>query len=123
LRGESRDGLDYCARVTPKIDVALSFTQADMSTGKPQDNEPLVIIGIIDGFEVHQVFVDQGSLVNIMFWSLFEKLRLHTKDLIPHPKILIGFTGDTIIPKGYVEFTCAFGDKPGCRIFPVKFLL
>jgi hypothetical protein len=45
----------YYAQVIPKTNLALSFTQADRPVGKPQDNEPLVIIGIIDGFEVHHI--------------------------------------------------------------------
>jgi hypothetical protein len=50
-------------------------------------------------------------------------MGLGTKDLIPHPRSLIGFTRDTILPKGYVELACALGDGPGRRFVPVKFLV
>jgi hypothetical protein len=78
---------------------------------------------MIDGFEVHQIFVDQGSSADIIFWSLFEKLGLGTKDLVPHPKSLIEFIGDAIFPKGYVDLACAFKSGPGRCSIPVKFLV
>jgi hypothetical protein len=72
--------------------VVLSSTKDDLPVGKIRENKPLVITGMIDGFEVHRIFVDQGNSADIIFWSLFEKLGLGTKDLVPHPKSLIGFT-------------------------------
>jgi hypothetical protein len=104
-------------------DVILSFTKADLPVGKIRENEPLVITTMIDGFEVHQIFVDQGNLADIIFWSLFEKFGLGTKDLVPHPKSLISFTENAIFPKGYVKLACAFGSGPGRRSIPVKFLV
>jgi hypothetical protein len=50
-------------------------------------------------------------------------MGLGTKDLIPHPRSLIGFTEDTILPKGYVELAFAFRDGLGRRSVPVKFLV
>jgi hypothetical protein len=97
------DGQELCAQVIPITDVTLSFTKDDFLAGKIRDNELLVITRLLDDFEVHRIFVDQGSSANIVLWSLFEKLGLGTRDLVLHPKSLIGFTGDTIIPKGYVE--------------------
>ena len=78
----------------------LSFSDADFPEERIWDNEPLVIAANLNGFEVHRIFIDQGSSADIMFWSLFDKMGLGSKDLIPHKGSLIGFTGDTIIPKG-----------------------
>ena len=41
-----------------------------------------------------------------MFWSLFDKMGLGSKDLIPHKGSLIGFTRDKIIPKGFIVVDC-----------------
>jgi hypothetical protein len=38
--------------------VVLSFTNAHLPVGKIRENEPLVITAMIDGFEVHRIFVD-----------------------------------------------------------------
>jgi hypothetical protein len=78
------DESEYCAQVNPNTIIVLSFTHADMPTGKRKENEPLVITETIDGFEVHRIFIDQSSSVDILLWDLFLKLGLGTKDLVLH---------------------------------------
>ena len=87
------------------------------------DNELLIIAANLNGFEVHRIFIDQGSSADIMFWSLFDKMGLGSKELIPHKGSLIGFTGDTIIPKGYVDLKVCFGKKPSAKTIPVRFIV
>ena len=48
---------------------------------------------------------------------------LTEKDLIPHKGNLIGFTGDTISPKGYVKMKVTFSGRGGSRSVEVKFLV
>jgi hypothetical protein len=75
------------------------------------------------GYEVKRLFVDQGSSADIIFWDLFQKLGLIDKDLIPHKGNLIGFTGDTISPKGYVKLKVTFAGCDGSRSVEVKFIV
>ena len=75
------------------------------------------------GFEVHRIFVDQGRSTDIMFWSLFDKLGLGSKDLTPHKGSLIGFTGDTIMPKGYVDLKVLLGQKPDTKAVMTRFIV
>ena len=58
-----------------------------------------------------------------MFWNMFDKLGLGSKDLTPHSRGLIGFTGDSILPKGYVELSCTFRDAQDHKTILVKFLV
>jgi len=48
-------------------------------------------------------FVDQGSLADIMFYDLYKKLVLEETKLTLHQGNLIGFTRNTIKPKGHIE--------------------
>ena len=43
--------------------------------------------------------------------------------MIPHDRGLIGFTGYSVTPKGYVEISCTFRDDKDERTIPVKFLV
>jgi len=81
----------------------LQFSNEDFHDGPPKNNEPLVISRILADFEARQIFVDQGSSIDIMFWTCFKKLKLSEKNLIPHQGRLIRFTSDTITSKGYVH--------------------
>jgi hypothetical protein len=46
---------------------------------------------------------------------------LGSKDLIPHKSSLIGFTGDTIIPKRYVDLNVNFDKKSNTKTIPARF--
>jgi hypothetical protein len=50
-------------------------------------------------------------------------MGLRSKDLIPHKGSLIGFTGDTIIPKGYVDLKVIFGKKRSIKTVIVCFIV
>jgi hypothetical protein len=45
----------------------LSFSDADFSEEPIRDNEPLVVAANLNDFEVHRIFIDQGSSADIMF--------------------------------------------------------
>jgi hypothetical protein len=50
-------------------------------------------------------------------------LGLTEKDLIAHKGNLIGFTGDTISPRGYVKMKVTLSRRGGSRLVEVKFLV
>jgi len=54
----------------------LSFTRADLGDVVPHEDDPMVISVVNVGKRVHRVLIDQGSLVDVMFWVTFNKLQL-----------------------------------------------
>jgi hypothetical protein len=60
---------ELLAQVTPMTDVILSLNKADFPIERIRENEPLVVTSMIDDFEVHWIFVDQGSLSDIGSYS------------------------------------------------------
>jgi len=67
----------------------LFFTKADLQDMVPHDNNPVVTVGR----RVHRVLVNQGSLVDVMFWSNFNKLQLSPNQFRPYDGCLYGFAG------------------------------
>jgi len=57
------------------VDVDLVFTKADPQDVVSYDNDLVVILVVTTGRRVHHVLVDQGSSVDVMFWSTFNKLQ------------------------------------------------
>ena len=57
----------------------------------------------IVGFDVKRVTIDQGSGVEIMYPDLFKGLGLKLDDLSKYDVPLVGFDGNTIIPKGMIR--------------------
>jgi len=117
---EERNGSVYKIR---RGGVALIFTDADFGSDTQGYDDPMVITGIIADYEVHRIFIDQGSSADIMYYDLFKKLGLDDSTLIPYQGNLIGFTGDTIKPKRHVELRVSLGQKPNFRTITVKFLV
>ncbi|XP_068476843.1 uncharacterized protein [Phaseolus vulgaris] len=62
----------------------LVFTRGDLRDVVPHDNDPVVISVVTAGRKVHRVLVDQGSSVDVMFLSTFNKLRLSPDLLRPY---------------------------------------
>jgi len=110
--------LKICKEASP-----LQFSDEDFHNDPLKNNEPLVILGILADFEVHRIFVNQGCSVDITFWNYFHRLGLNKREFILHQGRLIGFTGDTTSPKGYVDLRMTLGRKSHSRTINVKFLV
>ena len=63
------------------------------------------------GFDVKRVTIDQGSGVEIMYPDLFKGLGLKLDDLSKYDVPLVGFDGNTIIPKGMIRLLVQTGRK------------
>jgi hypothetical protein len=59
----------------------LSISDSDLPDEQVRDNEPLVVATNLGSFEVHRIFIDKGSLADIVFWSLFDKMGFGSKFL------------------------------------------
>ena len=63
------------------------------------------------GFDVKRVMIDQGSKAEIIYPNLFKGLGLRTKDLSKYNVPLVGFDGNTIIPKGMIRLPVQTGKE------------
>ena len=67
--------------------------------------------------------IDTGSSADILYLSAFKKLQLKIESLQKVVAPLIGFTGDTLRPKGLVRLRVIFGTPPKAVEVMVDFLL
>ena len=78
----------------------LGFSKADKEgTIQPLD-DALILTLRIGNFNVKRVMIDQKSRANIMYPDLYKGLGLKPKDLSTSDVPLLGFDGETIVPKG-----------------------
>jgi len=103
--------------------VDLVFTKADLRDVVPHDNDPMLISVVIAGRKVHRVLVDQGSLIDVMFWSTFNKLQLSPDQLRLYTGCLYGFAGDPVEVRGYLELRTTFTDGVASRIENIRYLV
>jgi len=69
------------------------------------------------------MLVDQGSSVDVMFWSMFNKLQLSPDLLRPYTGCLYGFAGDQVEVRGYLELRKTFTDGTTSRTENIRYLV
>ena len=63
----------------------------------------MVITARVANSNVHRMFVDNVSAVNIIDLDAYKKMGLTESNLGPTILPLYGFTGDHVIPKGTIK--------------------
>ncbi|RDX69374.1 hypothetical protein CR513_51518, partial [Mucuna pruriens] len=62
-------------------DPVICFTGEDYEGTSPHQDDPMVISLITVDYKIERVLIDHGSSVNVLYWSMFQKLRLPTSNL------------------------------------------
>lgn len=101
----------------------IAFTPQDFTHVSPHDNEPIVVQVRVNNYKTKKVFLDQGSSTDIIYDDAFEQLGLKESNLKPYLGTLVGFTGDRVKVRGYVEIPTAFGEGEFVKKFQVKYLV
>ena len=91
-----------------------------MST--PHD-DPLVIRVVVANKTIHRVLVDNGSSVDIIFASAFDKMGIGREKLEPASTHLQGFFVEKVLPLGSIHLVLTLGDPPCQATTTVRFLI
>jgi len=52
----------------------ITFTNDDFHGVDHQQDDPMVITVELENYAVKKVLIDQGSLVDILYWNTYQKL-------------------------------------------------
>ena len=67
----------------PRLDRAITFSDSDLEGCQHPHDDPLVIRAVMANKMVHRVLVDNGSSVDIIFASTFDKMGIEREKLEP----------------------------------------
>jgi len=98
----------------------ITFTDEDFKgVDYRQQDDPMVIAVDIDRFTIRKTLVDQGSSVDILYWKTLKAMRIAEAEMMPYDDHVVGFSGERVGTKGYIELYTTFGEgrTPG----PSKF--
>jgi len=93
----------------------LSFTREDLEDVFPHDNDPMVISVVMKSRRIHRVLVDQGSSVDVLFWDAFVAIGGSLEELEPYEGVLVGFSGDPVQVRGYIQARTTFEDDSNTK--------
>lgn len=103
--------------------VDITFTEEDARHVHHPHNDALVIKAAIGGLNVHRVLVDNGSSVNILAYSTYQKMGLLDKEMAPSYNELYGFTGNPVQIVGRVKLPLTLGEEPRSATQVVEFMV
>ena len=90
----------------------IGFLEEDAwSLHHPHDDALFVSIQVGD-YNTHQVLVDDGSSVDILYYPAFQQIRITRKRLVPTNTLLVGFGGIRVYPFGAIILPVMVCDYP-----------
>jgi len=89
----------------------ITFTNADFKGIDPFQYDPIVITVEVENFSIMKILVDQGSSVDVLYWSTFKKLHIPNNEIQAYEDQIIGFLGERVDTKGYIDLYTKFGGE------------
>ena len=107
----------------PRLDTAITFSDSDLEGCQHPHDDPLVIRAVVANKTILWVLVDNGSLVNIIFTSAFDKMGIGREKLEPVSTYLRGFSREKVLPLGSIQLVLTLGDPPFQETTIIRFLI
>ena len=95
----------------PRMDNTITFSDSDMEGCQLPHDDPLVIRVVVANKTIHRVLVNNGSSVDIIFASSFNKMGIGREKLEPVSTYLRGFSGERVLPLGSTQLVLTLGDS------------
>ncbi|XP_057425922.1 uncharacterized protein LOC130719317 [Lotus japonicus] len=102
-------------------DIVIS--SADFEGVQMHKDDPVVVMVRINSFNVRRVLLDQGSSADIIYGDAFDKLGLTDKKLMPYAGTLVGFSGEQVWVRGYIDLDTVFGLEDNAKLLRVRYLV
>ncbi|XP_057423552.1 uncharacterized protein LOC130717361 [Lotus japonicus] len=107
-------------------DGAGTSTKRDDTGKEIEESEPKKQAGAETKGRIHSIFGGfrgGGSSADLIYGDAFEKLGLTETNLLPYDGALVGFSGEKVFVRGYVELNTVFGEGKNEKAFAIKFLV
>ena len=91
----------------PRLDTTITFSDFNMEGFQHPHDDPLVIKVVVANKIVHRVLIDNGSSIDIIFTSAFDKMGIGREKLESVNAHLLGFSGEKVLP-----LVLTLGDPP-----------
>lgn len=94
---------------------SITFSDKDFHASDPDQDDPMVVTVVISQYDVSKALIDQGRLVNILYWKMFQKMNLLEDVIVLYNEKIVGFAGERVDTQGYVDLRTSFGMERGGR--------
>lgn len=102
---------------------AITFTDADIHASDPDQDDPMVVTAEITRYNVSKLLIDQGSSINILYWTNFLKMDLSEDIIASFNEQIVGFMGERVDTRGYLDLRTGLRAGKEARELKLRFLL
>ena len=107
----------------PRLDTTITFSDSDLEGCQHPHHDPLVVRAIVANTTVHRVLIDNGSSVDIIFASAFDKMGIGREKLEPVNTHVRGFSGENVLPLGSIQLVLTLGEPSRQATTTARFLI
>ena len=90
----------------------IRFTEEDAKHLHHLHEDALMVSIRVGYYNTHQVLVDNGSFADILYYPVFQQMRIDRERLILVNELLVGFGGTRVHPLGAVTLFVTVRDYP-----------
>ena len=112
LLGEIRVISGWPSKATRVDNLVISFTEDNARWLHHPYDDALVVSLLIANFNTRRVLVDNGSSVDILYYPVFQQMRIDREHLLPFDAPLVGFGGTKVFPMGTITLPVTIGTYP-----------
>ncbi|GFY92749.1 hypothetical protein Acr_08g0011450 [Actinidia rufa] len=118
---KSNDGADVevynISSSTVDILPSITFNNDNLRGLNFPHDDALVVSAVIANFNVQRILIDNGSSADILFISVFKKIKIGQDKLHPFHTPLIGFGGNMTHPLWWIKLLVTWGWSPIRSLF------
>jgi len=101
----------------------ITFTDDDFHGVDHQQDDPMVITVELENYAVKKVLIDQGSSIDILYWTTYQKLQLPPTAMVPYDEPIYGFSKEKVSTRGYIDLHIIFGEGTQTKTIHIRFLV
>ena len=90
----------------------IGFSEEDARRLHHPYEDAIVVSLRVEEYNIHRVLVDNDSLADILYYPVFQQMRIDKERLVPTNALLVGFGGSRVFPLGAVTLSMIVGDYP-----------
>ena len=110
-------------RIAQRESPTIGFSEEDARRLHHPHDDALVVSIRIEEYNMHRVLINNGSLIDILYYSAFQQMGISKEQLVPTKAPLVGFEGTRVLPLGAVTLSVMVGDYPQQITKNVTFLV
>ncbi|KAL0311290.1 UNVERIFIED_CONTAM: hypothetical protein Sangu_2423700 [Sesamum angustifolium] len=115
-KAQVREGHDVSLKEVLDVEAMedtslIQFRRTEKLGLKTHHNDALVITALLANYEVGRIFIDSGSIVDILFEEAYDQMQLGDIPLEKVNTSLYGFAGEVVHPRGLTSLPLMLGTR------------